>query len=154
MKLSAVSSIFLAASFAAAQDLKVDPLLVAQASQVWSVIAQSKKPLWPGWNAADTPLLIYLTGKQDLLINHPKPPAGFKPYGGPIQCVAGKMWVRDGETTESMDGQNTSIDLAGVRTLVVSDTAANRRQWIQSLFDVPAGKDRDLGLENGLIPDP
>ncbi len=55
----------------------VSPTLIAAAAQVWTILARPDNPVWPGWNATRTPLLFYLPGRQDLLVNHPQPPAGF-----------------------------------------------------------------------------
>ena len=49
--------------------LHVDPLLIAQAQEAWKYIARDDNDLWPGWNASSTPILFYLRGVQDLLIN-------------------------------------------------------------------------------------
>ncbi len=118
-----------------ATHLRVDPLLVAQATEVWSVIAQPDNPVWPGWNASDTPLLFYLPGIQDVLINHPKPPAGFRRYSGSLVFPGAEIHVRDGTTFFEFDGQNTALDVAGATTLVVADTLSNRRSnvrgWLQ-----------------------
>lgn len=114
--------------------LRIDPLLIAQAAEVWKVIAAEENPVWPGWNASKTPLLIYLPDQQDVLINHPKPPEGFVPYeelaGFPGMPVA----VKNGPTIIHVDGQNTSKDIAGVQTLVVADTLSNLRSRIAGLM--------------------
>ncbi len=70
-------------SSSSAMVLRVDPLLIAEAGEVWKIIASPMNPTWPGWNASGTPLLFYLPGEQDVLINHPHPPQGFLPYDGP-----------------------------------------------------------------------
>ena len=101
--------------------LRIDPRLIAEAQEVWSVVASPHNPIWSGWSAAATPLLFYVPGVQDVLINHPHPPQGFRPYSGPVRFAGGKMWLRDGPTYESQPGQNTSRDFAGVRTLLVAE---------------------------------
>ena len=50
--------------------LKIDPLLIVQANTVWELLARDDNPIWPGWNAKSTPILFYLPGVQDLLLNH------------------------------------------------------------------------------------
>jgi hypothetical protein len=124
----------LAALAATAAPLGVSPLLVDAASQVWSIVARPDNPVWPGWNASDTPLLLYLPGKQELLINHPSPPPGFRPYAGPASFPGARIVARDDTTFVSYDGQNTTMDVAGVRTLVVADPLSNLRQRIQGLI--------------------
>lgn len=115
--------------------LQVDPLLIAEAAEVWPLIASPNNPVWPGWDASGTPVLFYLPGKQDVLINHPHPPDGFLPYTGPISFPGGRIFVRNGPTIIQWDGQNTSKDLAGVRTLVVADTLSNLRNRVRSLLE-------------------
>jgi hypothetical protein len=116
--------------------LKIDPRLVAEAAEVWGLIAGRENPIWPGWDASDTPILFYLPGEQDVLINHPHPPAGFVTYEGPVRFPGGRIAVRDGPTIIGVDGQNTSRDIEGVRTLVVADALSNLRQRISGLESV------------------
>lgn len=113
--------------------LQIDPLLVRQAAEVWTVVASAENPVWPGWNASTTPILIYLPGKQDLLINHPNPPQGFVAYAGPVRFPGATMHVKSGPTLIDFDGQNTARDINGVQTLVVADTLSNRRQELEGL---------------------
>ncbi len=108
-------------------ELQIDPLLIAQAAEVWKVIAQPNNPVWPGWNAASTPLLFYFPEVQDVLINHPQPPEGFQRYTGSVTFPGGAIYIRNGRTFFEFDGQNTAVDVAGVKTLVVADTLSNRR---------------------------
>ncbi len=114
--------------------LLIDPLLIAEAAEVWSLVAQEDNPVWPGWNASKTPLLFYLPGKQDVLINHRMPPMGFIRYSGPIQFPGGKITVRTGKTLFSFDGQNTSRKVKGTQTLVVADTLSNQKQQMSALL--------------------
>lgn len=129
------SFVFLTPMIARAADpqpiLRIDPLMLVQAREVWSLIAQRDNPVWPGWNAADTPLLFYLPGVQDVLINHPKQPEGFRQYNGPAALPGFAIFVRDGKTFFEFDGQNTVTDVASVPTLVVADTLSNRRSNVR-----------------------
>lgn len=60
----------------------VRPLLVDAASEARGVIAQPDNPIWPGWNAADTPLLLYLPGHQDYsALASSKVGLAFTPFG-------------------------------------------------------------------------
>ena len=130
--------------------LRIDPLMVAQAAEVWSLTARPDNPLWPGWNAGDTPVLFYLPDTQDVLINHPKPPEGFQKYTGPVKIPGAEIYLRNGKTFFDQDGQNTSIEVAGVQTLVVADTLSNHKQQIQGLLEDPrpaAKKVADLGWD-------
>ncbi len=120
--------------------LQIDPLLIAHATEVWTLLTADTNPLWPGWRGADTPVLFYLPGRQDVLINHPSPPDGFVPYTGPVRFPVGQIFVRDGETLISLDGQNTSLDVNGQQTLVVADTFSNLRNSLDSLLEQAAAK--------------
>jgi hypothetical protein len=120
-----------------ASALHIDPLLVAQAEEVWHYIATPENSMWPGWDATETPILFYLPGIQELLINHPDPPEGFVRYDGPVRFSRASMSVRHGATHFDADGQNTSTDIDGVRTLVVADTLSNRKMNIGGLLFDP-----------------
>jgi hypothetical protein len=112
------------------QVLRIDPLLLAEASEVWSLIASADNLVWPGWNASDTPLLFYLPNEQDVLVNHPRPPSGFLPYDGLPQFPGWRIYVKNGPTLITQDGQNTAFDVAGVPTLAVADTLSNLRNRV------------------------
>ena len=136
--------------------LLIDPRLLLEATEVWTTIAAQENPVWPGWNASDTPILFYLPGQQDVLINHPKPPDGFVPYDGPVRFPGGRITVRQGTTILAWDGQNTSRDVNGVPTLVVADALSNLRQQIRGLLEDSrsvADKVRDLDFAT-LATDP
>jgi hypothetical protein len=101
--------------------LHIDPRLIAEAEEVWSIIASPRNPIWAGWDATATPLLFYVPGVQDVLINHPRPPGDFRPYRGPVRFARGRIWLRDGATFESQPGQNTTRQFAGEQVLMVAD---------------------------------
>jgi hypothetical protein len=117
--------------------LRIDPLLVAQAAEVWQLVARPNNPVWPGWDASSTPLLFYLPDTQDVLINHPRPPEGFHRYTGPVKMPGAEIFVRDDKTFFDLDGQNTARAVAGVSTLVIADTLSNHRQQIKGLLEDP-----------------
>lgn len=136
--------------------LGVSPMLVDAAAEVWRVVARPDNPIWPGWNASDTPLLLYVPGEQDLLIGHPSPPPGFSPYTGPLTFPGATLHVREDSTLVTLDGQNTSMDVNGVQTLVVADPLSNLRQNLSALLQDPRPGDekaRTLELAT-LAPDP
>lgn len=136
--------------------LQIDPLLIVEAEEIWSVIGKKGNAVWPGWDARSTPILIYFPNRQDVLINHPKPPEGFVKYTGLPQSKIGPIYVRDGKTVTAFDGQNTSMDINGVRTLVIADSLSTRRQWVQGLASSVAA-DPDGGgklIESSLFPNP
>jgi hypothetical protein len=127
----------IAGSEAASPSLKIDPLLIAEAHEVWSVIGAANNPVWTGWDASSTPMLFYIPGVQDVLINHPHPPAGFRLYSGPVQFPGWKIFIKDGPTIMELDGQNTSTEVDGVPTLVVADTLSNLRQQVFGMVADP-----------------
>ena len=127
----------IAGSEAASPALKVDPLLLAEAHEAWSLIGSANDPVWPGWDASSTPMLFYIPGVQDVLINHPHPPQGFQLYSGPVQFPGWKIFVKDGPTIMELDGQNTSTEVDGVPTLVVADTLSNLRQQVFGMVADP-----------------
>lgn len=128
--------------------LRIDPRLIAEAAEVWALIAGQENCIWPGWDATDTPILFYLPGEQDVLINHPRPPKGFVSYDGPVRFPGGRIMARDGPTILGWDGQNTWHEIEGIPTLVVADALSNLRQEIRGLLEdprSPAEKAKGLG---------
>lgn len=113
--------------------LQVDPRLIAEAHEAWSLIGSQQNPIWPGWDASSTPLLFYLPGEQDVLINHPHPPQGFLRYEGPVRFPGLEIWVKNGPTQFAIDGQNTSTEVNGVSTLAVADTLSNLRNKVAGM---------------------
>lgn len=136
--------------------LQVDPRLIAQTAEVWGIIARPNNPIWRGWDASSTPVLLYLPGEQDVLIHHPHPPEGFRPYTGPIHFPGGRILVKDGPTILDWDGQNTSKEVAGVETLVVADTLSNLRSTVRNLMEDPRpGAEKSESLRfSALATDP
>jgi hypothetical protein len=135
--LSAVPGLALCQAESSRVNLRIDPLLIAEAAEVWTLIAAPENPIWPGWNAGDTPLLFYLPGEQDVLINHPRPPAGFVPYAGAVRFPGGQILVHDGATILDWDGQNTSREVAGISTLVIADRLSNLRLQVRGWLEDP-----------------
>lgn len=113
------------------QTLLVDPMLLKEIETVRSVITNPDNPLWPDWNMKQIPIMIYLPGQQEILINHPNPPEGFLPYEGPLDLKGMKILYRNGQTLIKWDGQNTSTDVYGTETLVLADVLSNQKQWMR-----------------------
>ena len=122
------------ASAGEAPILRIDPLLLAEVVQAFEVLAADDNPVWPGWNARATPVLLYLPGAQDALVNHPRPPAGFVRVVSPLLPAGWTLDLRDGATLMTLDGQNTSTAVEGVETLVVADPVSNLRPWLEQLL--------------------
>ncbi len=122
--------------------LRIDPLLLAQVAEVYGLIADAgtdgwQNPIWNGWNARDTPILLYLPDVQDALVNHPRPPIGFVPAQHPGLPSGWTLHLRDGTTHFEVDGQNTSTDIEGIETLVVADPLSNLRPGLSQLVRAP-----------------
>lgn len=138
---------------AAPSALRLDPAVFVSVAQVWEVIASPDNPIWPGWDASSTPVLVYFPGEQEVLLNHPAPPAGFVPAGDLLPLATpplDRAWVRNGETHFPSDGQNTRTEINGVSTLVLADTLSNRRSWIRGLLraaGTPAERSERVTLE-------
>ncbi len=126
------------------EELRIDPLLLKQVETVWSVIGQDANPLWPGWNAATTPMMIYIPGEQEVLIGHPSPPDDFARYEGPLAVPGKSMFFRDGPTTVKWDGQNTSREMYGQETLILADTVSNRKLWLRGWLADPRPTEEKL----------
>jgi len=130
--------------------LRLDPLLLAEVADVFAVLGADENPVWPGWNARTTPVLLYFPGLQDALLNHPQPPAGFKRVSSPLLPSGWTLDLRDGETFFTLDGQNTSTTVNGVDTLVVADPLSNLRPSLALLLAdarPAAERERDLTVE-------
>ncbi|MBS1703227.1 MAG: hypothetical protein JST12_16305 [Armatimonadetes bacterium] len=138
------------------QTLLIDPLKLVEAAEIWSVIGNARNPVWPGWDASKTPVMVYFPGRQEVLVNHPKPPEGFERYRGAFTSPIGSIFLRTGKTTFDLDGQNTSTEVNGVETLVVADTQSTKRQWIESIADsiVQEPSEADKIVEGGIFSDP
>ena len=122
-----------------APPLKIDPLLLGQVIEVFDVIAADEprgwtNPVWPGWNARDTPILLYLPEEQDALLNHPDPPEGFQSAPCGLLPEGWTLHLRNETTVFDQDGQNTSTDVGGVETLVVADSISNLRPNLVQLL--------------------
>ena len=125
-------------------ELQVDPALLLQMEAVWSVIGNRDNPVWPGWDASRTPVMFYLPGIQEVLINHPTPPASYMAYRGPLAKRFPSLMVHNGDTEFAYDGQNTSRKLYGEQTLIVADTLSNRKNWLRGWASSPQDLDQRL----------
>lgn len=150
--LSCLLLLTLAPQKAAAPVLRLDPLLLAEVADVFAVIGADENPIWPGWNARTTPVLLYFPGVQDALLNHPRPPAGFTRVSSPLLPAGWTLDLRDGETTFALDGQNTSTTINGIETLVVADPLSNLRPNLALLLgDARPAAERERELTLALL---
>jgi hypothetical protein len=86
--------------------LKVDWLDFVRIAEVAHLLKEKGKEIWEGFSLDGIPFLLEGAEGQWVLINHPKPPKGFKRYEGPLPKVPFPMTVYVGEKSESNEGRN------------------------------------------------
>jgi len=67
--------------------LKVDWLDFVRIAEVAHLLKEKGKEIWEGFSLDGIPFLLEGAEGQWVLINHPKPPKGFKRYEGPLPKV-------------------------------------------------------------------
>jgi hypothetical protein len=112
-------------------ELKIDPLMMISLKECRNITKTIGDKFYPGWDFQNIPVLFYKPNVQELLINYPHKPAGFREYNG--FSPLGKdetIYVRNDTTIFPVDGQNTSTEIEGINVLVVSDTYSRMRSQI------------------------
>ncbi len=117
-----------------ADKLEIDPLLLVALAECRSIVEQTPDGFYPGWDFAATPVLFYKPGVQDVLINYPHQPEGFRVYRGFNPLGDETIYIRDGETYVEWDDQNTQREIDGVTTLIVADPTSSQRNSIRGTF--------------------
>ncbi len=133
--LIAVSLLCLCRQARAEDRLEIDPMLLVALKECRNIVEQMPGGFYPGWDFAAMPVLFYKPGVQDLLINFPHAPEGFREYRGFSPLGDERIYVRDGETTIAWDDQNTTREIDGVITLVVADTQSSLRNNLRGVFN-------------------
>jgi len=128
--------------------LMIDPLLLTALAECRSIVTQVSDGFYPGWDFASLPVLFYKPGVQDVLINFPHQPEGFRRYQGFNPLGDETIFVRDGETFIEWDDQNTTREIDGVITLVVADTQSSQRNQIRGTVANQADSDINTWLDN------
>lgn len=121
--------------------LKIDPSLFICVKECRNIMHSIGDKIWKDWDFSKTPILFYRPLVQDVLINYPHKPEGFEILTGFNPLGKEKVYYRDGETFIPYDGQNTSKEIDGIRTLVVADTYSNQKDQIRG---VVLGRDKDF----------
>lgn len=111
--------------------LKIDPDLLIMLKESQNIHNQLGDKLYPNWDFKKTPILLYKPNIQELLINFPHKPKGFNDYKGFNPLVNQLIYVRNGETYIKYDDQNTTIEIDGVKVLVVADTYSSMRNQLR-----------------------
>lgn len=120
---------------------KNDVALIREALHLQSVLGRS---IWPNWNSSKTPFL-YKTPGYDFLINHPKPPADFKPFNDKLWGA--EIMVRANKDTFSY---RAAYPIEGIITVVVSAPKKEEDpcSWVlmaaHELFHIYQGFDRSV----------
>jgi len=153
-----VSTILLAPSSASETEndrLLIDPMLLTALAECRSIVTQVPDGFYPGWEFASLPVLFYKPGVQDVLINFPHMPEGFRRYQGFNPLGDETIYVRDEETYIEWDDQNTTREIDGVITLVVADTYSSQRNQIRGTIANQADADIQKWLDNwDFVPSP
>jgi len=124
--------------------LKIDPALFLYVEECKNIMQAVGDKIWRDWDFSKTPILFYRPNVQDVLINYPHQPEGFAILAGFNPLKDEKVYFRDGATYIPYDGQNTSKEIDGIRTLVVADTYSNQKTQIRGVI---LGRDKDYALK-------
>jgi hypothetical protein len=114
--------------------VKIDPALFVYLKECRAVIRAVGNDIWRGWEFSKTPILFYRPHVQDILISYPHQPAGFQALSGFNPLEGETVYYRDGTTFIDYDGQNTVMDIDGVKTLVVADSFSNQRNQLNGVL--------------------
>ena len=114
------------------RDLRIDPLLLVSVKEYRHILETIGPDIYPGWRWNTVPLLLYRPRVQDVLLNAPRRPPGFRSFTGHTVLPDKVIYARNDSTVESIDGQNTSITLDSMRVLVVADQYSRERQQIEA----------------------
>lgn len=111
--------------------LKLDPDLLIMLKESQNIHDQLSDKLYPNWNFKKTPILFYKPNVQELLINFPHKPEGFVKYEGFNPLDGQTIYVRNDMTYIEYDDQNTTIEIDGIKVLVVADTYSSMRNQLR-----------------------
>lgn len=121
-------------------ELKLDPLMFVSLKECRNISKQIGPALFPGWQFEKTPVLFYRPNVQEILINYPHQPKGFKEFTGLTPLGKEKLYYRNDTTFFDIDGQNTAFNIDGIRVLVVADRSSNLRN---QLVDVALNRPKE-----------
>lgn len=122
-------------------ELKIDPLMFVSLKECRSITKHIGTDLFPGWQFEKTPILFYRPSVQEILINYPHKPKGFKEFKGLTLLGNEKIYYRNDTTFFDIDGQNTAFDIDSIRVLVVADRSSNLRN---QLMDVALNRPKEF----------
>jgi hypothetical protein len=121
-----VCALALAAALACGGDESlVDPVNLLLWREAVDLLDRHEAEIWPGFRLAGIPALITHPNVGEILLRHPRPPAGFHLLDAELRPEALRdepTWIRRGTTAFTfVNGTTTSI--GGAATLVVPDRA-------------------------------
>jgi hypothetical protein len=112
-------------------ELRIDPLLLVSLKECQNITKTVGDEFYPGWKFQETPVLFYKPNVQELLINYPHKPEEFSEYTGFNPLKDQTIYARNDTTVFSIDDQNTSTEIEGIRVLVVADPFSRMRNQIR-----------------------
>ncbi len=92
---------------AAAVDIPTE--LLTRVEAIRQVEKKFGGTLWPGWDPTSTPLAVHKANEFSLVVGHPQPPAGYRPYPTPI--VSAPVFMSD--STAGIPLANTARSFGG-----------------------------------------
>ncbi len=108
---------------AVAEELPIDPVTLLQWRDAVQLVERHEARIWPGYQLARIPALLMHPGKAEVLLRFPQPPPSYVRFTGTHPLGAEPLFVRRGTTVYSVT-TDTTADINGVQTLVVTDRAA------------------------------
>lgn len=112
--------------------LKIDPLLLVTLLEARNITETLGYDLFPGFDFHKIAVLFYRPDVQEVLVNFPHKPDGFREFKGRSPLEGERIFFREGKTTFSIDAQNTATTIEGVPVLVVADTYSQMRSHIRN----------------------
>lgn len=122
-------------------ELKIDPLMFVALKESRNIAQKLGPSIFPGWQFSKIPVLFYKPNVQEILINFPHQPKGFKEYTGFNPLGKEKIYYRNDTTFFDIDGQNTRFEIDSITVLVVADRGSNLRN---ELYDLSQNRAKDF----------
>jgi hypothetical protein len=118
-------------------ELKIDPMLLILLKECRNISDNLADKLFPNWSLRNIPVLFYRPNVQDVLINFPHKPKGFKEYKNFNLLDGETFYYRNDTTLFNIDDQNTSTEIDSVPVLVVADPYSSMRNVLTDMLQRP-----------------
>lgn len=92
-----------------------DQAILSALAETLGQSSYNAEAVWPGFNPAATPMVLYDKGRLALLVNHPKPPLGFSPLTLLPPTLRGHVHAYWGEVPQFNRMSNVSASFGSVR---------------------------------------